>query len=239
MWIFIVLFFAIIGLIALVNYKLNSEFKIESSWLALGLAPMVIWLITAGQLSEFSGFGLAFKLNQAKAAPLSMQTDGNVIRPEKISSDEKGSYKKIDLFKRNRIAALTLKIGKKGYYVNHVIIEYLTELTPKSFFKYVLFVNESGEFKGIISGLELLQKMQDQGLDLVPLIENGEALDLVGVNRISVKSNASKQISLQLMEENGLSELPVINGSNVFVGVVERNKITSSIVAQLVASTDK
>ncbi len=51
--------------------------------------------------------------------------------------------------------------------------------------------------------------------------------------------HVSKQVSLQLMDENGLSELPVVNESHVFVGVVERNKITSSIVAQLVSSADK
>ena len=59
-WILIVSFFVILSLIALINYKLNKEFKIETSWLALSLAPVVIWLITTQQLSEFSGFGLAF-----------------------------------------------------------------------------------------------------------------------------------------------------------------------------------
>jgi len=55
------LFWLILGVLAYVNYRLNHQFQIDASWLALGLAPVIIWLLTTQQLSEFSGFGLGFK----------------------------------------------------------------------------------------------------------------------------------------------------------------------------------
>ena len=60
--------------------------------------------------------------------------------------------------------------------------------------------------------------------------------DIRGVSTNPVLLGSSKQESLQIMDAAGLSELPVVNESNAFVGVVERDKITSSIVAQLVSS---
>lgn len=234
-WIFGALFFVILGLISFINYRINHEFKIDMSWLALGLAPVIIWLLSTQQLSEFSGFGLAFKLKEATLKPFSIQVDGNLIKPEKIVIQEKGGIRKIEEFKQNRVAALTLEIGKKGYYLNHAIEEYLRELTPYSFFKYVLFKNKSGEFHGIISGIKLLEELQTNNIDLVQHIESGNISQIPGLSEISVQSGTSKQRALQLMDSNGLSELPVVNEFQSFIGVIERNKITSSIVVQLVS----
>jgi len=234
--IFAVLFFVILVIIIFINYRINHEFKIDMSWLALGLTPVVIWLLSTQQLSEFSGFGLAFKLKAATLKPVSLKVDGNFINPEKIIIQEKGGTGKIEEFKRNRVAALTLEVGKKGYYLNHAIEEYLEELTPYSFFKYVLFKNKSGEFYGIIPGIKLLEQLQTKNLDLVQRIESGEISKIPGLSTISVQRGTSKQKSLQLMDSNGLSELPVVDESQSFIGVVERNKITSSIVVQLVSS---
>jgi len=238
-WIFIASFFLILIAIAFINYKINNEFKIETSWLALSLAPVVIWLLTTQQLSEFSGFGLAFKLKEVTSTPVSLQIDGNAIKPEQISRDEKEGLGKIESFKRNRVAAITLVVGKRGYYVNRAIEKYLKELTPFSFFKYVLFEDKSGEFRGIISGIKLLEELRSGGINLVKLIESGDISSINGISAISVTLGSSKQKSLQVMDSNGLSELPVVNDLKSFIGVVERNKITSSIVAQLVSSSNK
>ena len=237
-WILIISFFAILSLIALINYKLNKEFKIETSWLALSLAPVVIWLITTQQLSEFSGFGLAFKLNKVTATPVSLQLDGDLIQPEAISSDAKEGIGKIDLFKRDRVAAITLEVGKRGYYLNSAIQQYLRELTPLSFFKYVLFLDKDSKYRGMINGDKLLEEMRSRNIDLVDLLEANNITGISGVNIASITSGSSKQAALQLMDTHSLSELPVVNDSGHFIGVVERNKITSSIVAQLVSSTD-
>jgi hypothetical protein len=238
-WVFIVSFFLILALIAFVNYKVNNEFKIEVSWLALSLAPVVIWLLTTQQLSEFSGFGLAFKLKEVTSTSVSLQSDGNAIKPERISREEKGGLGKIELFKRNRVTAITLELYKQGYYVNSAIEKYLEELTPLSFFKYVIFQNKSGEFGGIISGGKLLEEMQSGNINLVKLIETGDISSIDGVSTISAPSDISRQKALQLMDSNILSELPVVDDFKSFIGIVERDKITSSIVAQIVSLPSK
>jgi predicted transcriptional regulator len=205
----------------------------------LSLAPVAIWLLTTQQLSEFSGFGPAFKLKEVTATPVSLQLDGDAIKPEQISRNEKGGVGKIKSFIRNKVAAITFVLGKQGYYYNPAIEQYIKELTPQSFFRYVIFENKAGEYRGIISGSKLLEEMKAGNIDLVKLIEAADISGINGVSTISVASGSSKQKSLQLMDSYGLSELPVIDERKAFIGVVERNKITSSIVAQLVSSSNK
>ena len=233
-WAFIILFFLILATLALINFRLNKEFKIETSWLALGLAPVVIWLITTQQLSEFSGFGLAFKLNEATSTPVSLQIDGAAITAEKVSNEGKQGLGKLEEIKRKRVAAITLEVGRQGYYLNRAIKKYLEELTPLPFFKFVIFKNKSGEFQGIIPGINLLVELRNN-LDLVPLIESGNISGINGVSTISAPIGSSKKISLQLMDKHGLSVLPVVDHNKSFIGIVDRGKITSSIVAQLVS----
>ena len=236
-WIFVGSFFLILSLIIFINYKINHDFKIETSWLALSLSPVVVWLLTTEQLAEFSGFGLAFKLKEATSTPVSLEMDGDLIKPEAISRDEKSDMSHLDDFKRDRVSAVTLVVGKQGYYSNWGVELYLSELTPLSFFKYVIFEDKAGNFKGMIWGTRLLEEMRTSGIDLVSILESGQVPDIRGVSTNPVLLGSSKQESLQIMDAAGLSELPVVNESNAFVGVVERDKITSSIVAQLVSAS--
>ncbi len=237
MWVFAVLFFSIPAVLAFVNYKLNKEFKIETSWLALGLAPVVIWLLSTQQLSEFSGFGLDFKLREATAKPVSVKLEGDLIEPEQISADEKEGLSKIRSFVQRQVSAVTLKTDRRGYYNNDAVQRYLVELTRYPFFKYVLFATQEGEFVGLVGGIRLLHEMQNNGLDVVSLLEAGDVSKVPGITQVSIAAGNSKRVALQLMDRNGLSELPVVNEQGKFIGVVERDKITSSIVAQLVSQS--
>jgi len=228
-------FFVILIFISWVNYKVNKEFKIETSWIAISLSPVIIWLLTTQEISELSGYGFAFKFKEASATPISLQLDGSAIKPSQIVKDKKGGYRDVDLFKKKRVQALTLVLGKKNYYSNDAIKYYLKELTPYPFFKYVLFVSQNDEYRGMMRGDVLLGEIQSGGIDLVKLIESSEISKIHGVITNSILRGSTKQYTLQIMEENNLSEIPVINDASVFIGVAERDKITSSIVAQLVS----
>ncbi len=41
LWVYVVLFFLVIVVLSVINYRVNKEFKIETSWLALGLVPVI------------------------------------------------------------------------------------------------------------------------------------------------------------------------------------------------------
>lgn len=88
-WLLVASFFLILLVLIIINARVNGGFKIGSSWIAIALSPAVIWLLATGQLSEFSGFGLAFKLKEASAKPFSLTLEGDRIEPASVPIKEK------------------------------------------------------------------------------------------------------------------------------------------------------
>jgi len=233
---FVILFFVILGGITYVSYRLNGSFKIDASWLALALAPFVIWLVSTNQLSEFSGFGLAFKLKQATAKPVSLALEGSALRIEPITSGEKGATSQIDSLIDQKVEAITLRTNRRGY-ANWAIRDYLERLTAEPFFKYVLFETRSGEFLGLIEGDRLLREMEENQTDVVGLLETSNLAGIGGIKLVFISKGSSREQALQLMDVHGLPELPVVDDEGRLLGFADRDKITSSIVAKLVASS--
>lgn len=233
-WVLIASFFLILLLLILINSKVNGGFKVETSWIAVALSPALIWLLTTGQLGEFSGFGFALKLREASARPFSLKLEGNKIEPQAIPQEEKEGIAKIPEFIQRRIGALTYQLNRKGYYSNWVTQRYLEELTPYEFFRYVVFVSPEGQFRGLVPASDLLEQIEQQNLDFVNIIEEGEIDRLNGLIRVSVSTNSSKRDALKKMEEQKLSNLPVVDEAGQFIGIVERTKLISSILVSLI-----
>ena len=64
---FTVIFFAILTLLSFVHVRVNDSFKIETPWVAVALAPAVIWLVLSGQLSELTFLGVNLKVREASS----------------------------------------------------------------------------------------------------------------------------------------------------------------------------
>jgi len=195
----------------------------------------VIWLLATGQLSEFSGFGLGFKLKQASAKPFSLNLEGDRIQPVSVKTGGKGSMNQIPQLVRERIAALSFTLRRQGYYANYAIRKYLEELTRHDFFKYVVFEDSSGQFQGLVPAGRLLEFMRTENVDLVKIIEEGAVDRLPGLIKAFVPESSDKKDALEVMERARVSQLPVVDPEERFVGILERDKLTSSILLQLVA----
>jgi len=233
-WLLSASFFLVLLILILINAKVNGGFKIETSWLGISLCPVILWLLATGQLAEFTGFGLAFKLNQVSAKPVSLNLEGDRIEPAPVPLEEKEGLARLPELVKHRIAALALQVNRRGYYSNAAIRQYLEELTRYTFFHHVVFTETDGKFRGIMPARDLLDQMRQKDLDLVKLIEEGALDRLVGVQTMPITTNSSKRDALKKMDDQQLSEVPVVNEAGRFVGMVERDKLTSNILLQLV-----
>lgn len=235
LWVLVVVFFLILLALILINAKVNGGFKVDTSWVAIALAPAVIWLLATGQLAEFSGFGLGFKLREASAKPFSLRLEGSSIEPVPLVLGEKGGIGEIPELVRRRVAALTLQVGRRSYYSGSAIRRYLEELTPHDFFRYCVFSGGDGRFRGLAPARALLDQLRRQQLDIVKVIEEG-SLNLVdGLVTAALPKNSTKREALRKMDEMNLAELPVVDEGGRFVGIIDRDKLTSSILVELVA----
>jgi CBS domain-containing protein len=235
LWLLIGSFFGLLLLITVVNAKINGGFKIETSWIAIALSPTLIWLLSSGQMAELSGFGVAFKLREAIARPFSLNHEGSKIQPEKLPADAKTGIAAIPRFIDKRIPAMLLEVGRKGYYYGPAIMEYLDRLVPHDFFRYLIFIDANGRFIAFVPARTIYEQLLDDNIDIVQIIESGNLTALNGIISTSVRNDANKQSVLEIMAKQRLSELPVVDENNVFIGVIDRDKLTSSIVLDLVA----
>ncbi len=235
LWFLIFSFFGILLVIVLINAKINGGFKIETTWIAIALAPTIIWLLSSGQLAELSGFGVAFKLREAAARPFSLKMHGSKITPELLPTDEKAGYAAINRFIKNRVAAMTLKLERQDYYSNRAIRRYLSELTQHDFFRYVIFMDQNDKFKALVPARIFYQQLLTDNLDLVKIIETGHLSSIKGLVKYSITKDSNKREVLDKMARDNLSELPVIDDDGRFIGIIDRDKLTSSIVLDLVA----
>ncbi len=235
MWLLVGAFFVILLSLTITHAKVNGGFKVETSWIAIALSPAIIWLLATGQLAEFSGFGLGFKLREASAKPFSLNLEGSKIDPIPLKLGEKEGVQRIPSLVRSRVSALTFELGRRGYYYGPAIRKYLDELTKYDFFRYVVFTSRDGEFRGLVPARALLDQMRAGNIDLVRLIEEGIVDKLSGLVTASVWTTSNKREALKIMEGKNVAELPVVNDDKRFVGIVERDKLTSSILLELVA----
>jgi CBS domain-containing protein len=234
MWICTISFIVIIGAFIFFNAKITRGFKVETSWVLIALVPGVFYLIGSGKLSEFSGFGLELKLMQASAKPFSLNSDGAKIATSPLTVEEKGgSLGAIPELVRRKVQALALKVGKKNYYNNDAILAYLDELTKYDFFKYIVFLTEGETFKGIIPARSVYEQMKQKKLDLVRALEEGKTDKSIGIIDSYVRVTSSKQDALKKLEENNLTEIPVTDDEGRLIGIVDRGKLTSSILLEL------
>ena len=232
-WLSIGSFFGLLILLILISAKVNGGFKIEMSWIALALTPSIIWLLAVGKLSEFSGFGVAFKLKEASGRSFSLSLEGDRIDFTKMEQQEKGGPDVIRQMIDRRTPALAFVLGKRGYYDNGATRYYLDQLLPHEFFKYVVFLDSAGKFKGLVDARELHAHFDE--LDFVRAIEEGNLNVIPGAMTRSVSQTSSKRDALKVMHEANVNELPVVDDHSELVGIVERNKLTSSIVMQLIS----
>ncbi len=235
LWLLISSFFGTLLLITLINAKINGGFKIDTSWIAIALAPTIIWLLTSGQLAELSGFGVAFKLREAVARPFSLTIHGSKISPEVLPTDEKAGYAAIPRFIENQVPAMTLQLERSGYYSRTAIMDYLKELTKHDFFRYVVFIDRNGKFNSLIAARPFYVQLRRHNLDIVNMLENATLKPLKGLIDTAISNTSNKREVLEKMAHENVSELPVIDDDGLFIGIIERDKLTSSIVLDLVA----
>lgn len=234
-WVWIASFFVILIAFILIHLRVNREFKVETPWVAIALAPAVMWLLGTGQLAEFSGFGLGFKLREASAKPFSLSLEGSAIEPVPLVLGEKGGVSEIPELVRRQVAALTFQLGRRGYYYGPAIRQYLEELTRYDFFRYCVFAGPDGKLGGLVPARRLLEQLRRRELDIVAIIEAGSIDRIDGLVTVAVPVNSNKREALKRMDEQSLAELPVVDQAGRFVGIVERDKLTSSILLELVA----
>jgi CBS domain-containing protein len=204
------------------------------------LAPLLLYLIVSGSISEFSapgGFGAKFR--DAAAAPV--QTTANI---EGLELVQKGDRQAIITRARGltpgKPIALTFALNDPAPIDRFGVENYVQTLRRIDPDLSVIFVHPNGTFAASTDGarVEAVLNNDHYGDEFIRAVLTGDisALrELVSVSNRSIGESASNGQALRIMNEDGVRSLVAVNADQHPVGIVRRDRIVSELVAGLSA----
>jgi hypothetical protein len=157
----------------------------------------------------------------------------------RIQEATKGGVSEIHQRIEEKTQALDFTLGYGGYNED-AIRAYFNALIPYSFFKYVIFLNSDKTFFGMLEARALVALLQDPAAygSFTAALNRGSEADRAYLAHLpgfvpkleSVSNQAQKREVLESMEKTGREWLPVVAADGKFLGVVDRSRLTASMV---------
>jgi hypothetical protein len=182
-------------------------------------------------------------LSSAKQ-PIKMQV--NELPVSRIVEADKAGISKIREMVERKVQGLKLKLGRGVYYDGSVLREYLEGLSPYDFFQYVILLDRDGSLFGMVEARNLLEHLARNGsgngfavladqLNAGTEEDQSELAQLPGFVPASkaVTNQTDKRAVLARMEEFGRDWLPVVSEQRKFEGIVERSRLTASMILDI------
>lgn len=234
----------------LVRVRTGGKYEIKMIDLSLILIPLLFWLIGTGKIKKFAFGGLEIETAQAfigaSEEPIELQVSltsalniEDVI--EAVERSRKGDVNQIPRLIKSKTEALEFRLGHGGYW-GPAIQEYFESLDAFAYLRYAIIEYQDGTLFGIFEAKEVLRYFREQGESVYhtfatylnnPDEQNIQRLkDLPGFipGEYAVTSSDNKQSVLEEMEKLRRGTLPVIDSRRQFVGIINREQLTASLI---------
>jgi hypothetical protein len=144
--------------------------------------------------------------------------------------------------------ALSFTIGQGGY-AGPVIADYLDQLTQYPFLRYIVMNNPDGSFFGIADARQIADIIRGSRprfdatnfADWLNSANKAELEALPGFipSEEALHKSDDKQKALDRMNSLDVQVLPVLDEAGRFDGIVDRSKLTASILTEIAEHLEK
>jgi hypothetical protein len=233
-------FLVILALLVALRLKTGNKLDIKSSDIVLALVPIGLWLFLSGKVQEFAfgDFKIVAAIKEASKSPVSAQvTELPVVS---LQMEAKGGVDQIPNLIAKKSEALSFRLGHGGYY-GPAISDYLNRLTQNGFLRYVIINDADGSFFCLADSRQLtalLQGSYNFDDDFARWLNSGDKSQLsqlpgfISIEQALMKKS-NRRRALQLMDSLDVQTLPVIDENRKFIGVVDRSKLTASMLIDI------
>jgi hypothetical protein len=237
-----VVLLAAVGVLFLMKRLLGSVDG--SAFVAILLVPLIVYALVSGRLAEFSGpggWGAKFRL----AATSQVETSDIIENAEALQAVEKGGLRNLrDAVERlnpDLPNALTLRVGRRGYYAPGAIVQYLQTLMAVGPSTYVVFVGETnGQFLGSASASQVIALLESDATrgEFMSELERGnvetafQGYDFLV--RQSLSPGDSNKMALQkFLDTNAQALVVVSSDAKKPIGIVDRDRLMTRLMVNL------
>lgn len=246
------IFAAFLALLIGLRAKMGDRFDIRNSDIVLALVPVAFWLFLTGKVQEFA-FGevkivAAIKMaSKAAVGPEVSKLSLDTVR-ESVSTMSKAGPEIIPQMISTKSQGLTFSLGQGGY-AGGAIADYLQQLTQYPFLHYIVMDNSDGTFFGIADARQVAQIIggsspRFSAQNLADWLNGAAKTQLAALPGFVPAENAlhkndDKRKALEKMNSLDAQVLPVVDEAANFDGIVDRSKLTASILTEIAERLDK
>lgn len=234
-------FIAILGILVLLRAK-NSKYEVRPTDIVVAVLPIVIFLLVMGKIQRFEFGDLKIESAFVKASTSSIASQVTPLRSlpsESVRIDPKLGVSEIPHLIEKKTEGLLFRLGHGGYW-GPAIEEYLGSLVKYPFLRYIIMEDKDGTFFALADARELTALLMGANppytskelAQWLNLSDKSSLKKLPGFisSESAVSETTDKSQALQLMESLNADNLPVINKDKRFAGIVNRSRLTASLI---------
>lgn len=232
----IVFIASISAVVFLQNQYGNENTTIKPIFVAIGILPILFYLIATGRLETLRGAGFEFVLRQQANRTIAgvSNTDVTAIEDEAvgdIAEDEVHPKETIDeLNQDNDPSVLCFEIGRRDFYALPAVNRYLEDLSES--LDYILFTKTDGTLKGHMKFKDFKDLVGKLDGDIIDEIESGTILTRSKMKKKCIAVDSSNSEALDKMEQEDINELAVLDSSEQFVGIVTQENLVRKLLTE-------
>lgn len=239
-------FLIILGLLVLLRAR-NSKFEVRPSDVVVAVVPVIVFLLVTGRLQKFEIGEGGVKIETAfvkasESAITSQITPLTGLPAEPLRLDPKRGVEEIPRLIEMKTEGLLFRLGQGGYW-GPAIEEYFTLLAEQPFLRYLIIEDADGAFFAVASARELTAIFKNPrapfgAKDFAEWLNTSDKKSLQRLPGFiaadgALTQAADKKQALQLMEDLNADTLPVIDDNKRFAGVVNRSRVTASLLLEI------
>jgi len=239
--------------------KSGGKYEIKTIDLVLVLVPLFLWLIGTGKVQKFAVGGVEFETAEAFIGASEKPIEAQVARTTPVTIDDvvhtveramKAGVDRIPRLIERKTEALEFRLGHGGYW-GPAIQKYFESLGAYTFLRYAIIHYQDGTLFGVYDAGALIDYFRIQGSSAYQsfarylnkadkkAIKALKGLPGFIPGEYAVSSESNKRFVLQEMEKLSSEILPVVDSKRQFIGMVERARLTASLIIDVAAKLEK
>jgi len=245
--------FVLIVAVLVILRARNSRFEVKPADIVVAILPIVVFLLVTGKLQKFEigegGVKIETAFVKASTSAIGSQvTPLTGLPSEPIRLDPKGGVEEIPGLIERKTEGLLFRLGYGGYW-GPAIEEYLSVLARQPFLKYLIIENPDGTFFAMADARELIWMLQAEHShftagDFAKWLNEADKKELARLpgfitSNHAVTKEKDKGQTLRKMEDLNVDTLPVVDNRRHFAGIVNRSRLTASLLIDVAKNLEK
>jgi len=241
-------FLILLAILVALRVWTANRIEVKTSDMVLALVPVALWLFTTGKIQELTvgDVKIVAAIKQASTSPVAAQVTRLPV--ELVRADPKEGLSQLPELKRKGPHALSFQLGYAGYY-GPVLRQYLDELSQVPSFRYIVINRADGTLFGLLDARQLSALLKagpgqldpDRFADWLNRSSTAELSALPGFipGKDALRKTAETRTALEVMNSLDVQTLPVVDDAGRFIGVVDRSKLSASMLIDIAAKVGR